>query len=370
VTSLARALKKDLLSVGFISRGALGFFGAGAAARTSGSSSSAAGGAPFRFAFALALFPLALAAVAFALAVVAFALAVFALALAVFALVAVAGAALALAALALAALALAALALAALAGAAVAGAALGAAALAGTSPPGPRETDFAPSSFSLLSDENTEDTAPASVFNILISFFSCPGSISLLSNEDILRMSPASSTPTTTPTSTTSSPAQTTKYVSSRPSEINKLFTSLLFAGILGAAGFFVFAYSTTRTTFRAPAILGMVTFVLSFLFTTIFQIIKCPFNGVAVTVASGSISLFILFFISLLSFSWTGPFLLWIVTAAFPYVQSPNELPSGDEVTHYTNMEKHDYAYGYAYWMFWGGLLPMYSILSFIRSC
>jgi len=164
-------------------------------------------------------------------------------------------------------------------------------------------------------------------------------------------------------------PTETVKPKSSRPSEVNKLFTSLVFAGLLAVAGYVLFAYSTTRSTFRAPAILTLGTFVLSFLFTTVFQVIKCPFNPITVSVASGAVSACILFFITLLSIPLVGPFLRGIVTSAFPYTQT-NQLPTGDPTLFYTSEEKHNYSYAYAYWMFWGGILPIYTILGFIRSC
>jgi hypothetical protein len=157
----------------------------------------------------------------------------------------------------------------------------------------------------------------------------------------------------------------------SRPSELNKLFTSLLFASFLAAGAYFVFAYSTTRSRFRAPALLTIGSFVLSFIFTTVFQVIKCPFDAATVSVASAGVSLFILFIISLLSFPWTGSFLLWIVSSAFPYVPDPKQPAQfTDQLIYYTDEEKHKFSRAYSYWMFWGGILPMYTILGFIRSC
>ena len=164
-------------------------------------------------------------------------------------------------------------------------------------------------------------------------------------------------------------PTETVKRKSSRPSEVNKLFTSLVFAAFLSTAAYILFTYSTTRSAIRAPALLTLGSFVLSFIFTTVFQVIKCPFNAVTISVASGAVSATILFFITLLSIPLVGPFLRGIVGAAFPYV-AKDELPTGDEELYYTNEEKHTYSRAYAYWMFWGGILPMYTILGFIRSC
>jgi len=164
-------------------------------------------------------------------------------------------------------------------------------------------------------------------------------------------------------------PTGTEKRISSRPSEVNKLFTSLVFAALLSTAAFLLFASSTARSAIRAPAFLTLGAFLLSFLFTTVFQVIKCPFNAVTVSIASAAVSGTILFFVTLLSIPLVGPFLQGIVSAASPYVET-DQLPTGDPAIYYTNEEKHNYSRAYAYWMFWGGILPMYTILGFIRSC
>jgi len=165
-------------------------------------------------------------------------------------------------------------------------------------------------------------------------------------------------------------PAPTKESRPVRPSEVNKLFTSLIFAALLAVAGYLVFTYSSVRSNVRAPALLTLGTFVLSFLFTTVFQAVRCPFNAVTVSIASGAVSLFILCIIALLSFPWTGPFLQSIVISAFPYIPDPTEPAEIIDPEYYTRKDKYEYSYAYAYWMFWGGLLPMYTILGFIRAC
>ena len=166
------------------------------------------------------------------------------------------------------------------------------------------------------------------------------------------------------------SPTPTPKAVSkiSRPSEVNKLFTSFIFSALLATCAYFLFVISTTRNSYFIPGVLTGVTFVLSFLFTSVFQVVrKCPFNPVSISIVSGSIAVFILCIIGLLSFSWTGSFLIWIVTSAFPYVQ---DVKVEEDPTQYSLKDKHDYSHAYAYWMFWGGVLPMYTFLGFIGSC
>jgi hypothetical protein len=167
-------------------------------------------------------------------------------------------------------------------------------------------------------------------------------------------------------TSPTPSPKTVSKI--SRPSEVNKLFTSFIFAALLATCAYFLFVTSVTRSAYYIPGVLTLATFALSFLFTSVFQVVrKCPFNPVSISIASGSIAIFILFIIGLLSFSWTGGFLTWIVTSAFPYVQDSTVV---EDPTQYSLKDKHDYSHAYAYWMFWGGVLPMYTFLGFIGSC
>lgn len=144
-----------------------------------------------------------------------------------------------------------------------------------------------------------------------------------------------------------------------------------MFATLIAASAYFLFRMSTVRGTFFIPGVLTLVTFVLSFLFTTIFQLVrKCPFNPQTISVASGATSAFILFVLGLLSFSWTGGFLTWIVESAFPYIPDPTTPPEPEDPTLYSHKDKHVYSYAYSYWMFWAGLLPMYTFLGLTGTC
>ena len=143
-----------------------------------------------------------------------------------------------------------------------------------------------------------------------------------------------------------------------------------MFSALLATAGYLVFAMNTSKSTFFVPAVLSLTTFLLSFTFTSVFQLVrKCPFNPVSVSVASGATTAFILFVIGLLSFSWTGSFLLWIVESAFPYVADPTKVQT-EVMGQYSDKDIHVFSHGYSYWMFWAGLLPMYTFLGFIGSC
>jgi hypothetical protein len=167
----------------------------------------------------------------------------------------------------------------------------------------------------------------------------------------------------------TSSP--TTQPKKSRPSETNKLITSLMFATLIAAAAYFLFRTSTVRGSFFIPGVLTISTFVLSFLFTSIFQLVrKCPFNAQTISVSSGATAGFILFVIGLLSFPLTGRFLTWIVESAFPYVPDPTKPHETEDPTMYSDKDKHVYSYAYSYWMFWAGLLPMYTFLGLTGAC
>lgn len=166
-------------------------------------------------------------------------------------------------------------------------------------------------------------------------------------------------------------PAPTTQPKKTRPSETNKLVTSLMFATLIAIIAYFLFRTSTVRGSFFIPGVLTLSTFVLSFLFTTIFQLVrKCPFNPQTISVASGATAGFILFFLGLLSFPWTGGFLTWIVESAFPYVPDPTKPPETEDPTLYSDKDKHVYSYAYSYWMFWAGLLPMYTFLGLTGAC
>jgi hypothetical protein len=160
----------------------------------------------------------------------------------------------------------------------------------------------------------------------------------------------------------------------SRPTEINKFVTSVLFAGIVATLSYFLF-YWVHRSTFIVPGLLTLSTFVISFVFTAVFQLLRCPFNPVAVSIASGGITGFVLLFITLLSIPFTGNTLSWVVESAFPYIPSP-DVPVkevGVEVfdpTVYTDKDKHVFSHAYAYWMFWAALLPMYTTLGLVGAC
>lgn len=169
----------------------------------------------------------------------------------------------------------------------------------------------------------------------------------------------------------TRAPAPSTQPKKSRPSETNKLVTSLMFATLIAATAYFLFRTSTVRGSFFIPGVLTISTFVLSFLFTSIFQLVrKCPFNAQSISVASGATAGFILFVIGLLSFPWTGGFLTWIVESAFPYVPDLTKPPETEDPTMYSDKDKHVYSYAYSYWMFWAGLLPMYTFLGLTGAC
>jgi hypothetical protein len=178
------------------------------------------------------------------------------------------------------------------------------------------------------------------------------------------RVRVASATPAAT-SSTTTQPKK------SRPSETNKLVTSLMFATLIAIIAYFLFRTSTVRGSFFIPGVLTISTFVLSFLFTSIFQLVrKCPFNAQTISVASGATAGFILFVLGLLSFPWTGGFLTWIVESAFPYVPDLTKPPESEDPTLYSDKDKHVYSYAYSYWMFWAGLLPMYTFLGLTGAC
>jgi hypothetical protein len=159
----------------------------------------------------------------------------------------------------------------------------------------------------------------------------------------------------------------------SRPTEVNKLVTSALFAAVVAALSYFLF-YWVSRSTFVVPGLLTLSTFVLSFVFTAVFQVLRCPFNPVTVSISSGGITAFVLLFITLLSIPFTGNTLTWVVESAFPYVPSTDiavkEVGAAIDPTVYTDKDKHVFSHAYAYWMFWAALLPMYTTLGLVGSC
>ena len=161
----------------------------------------------------------------------------------------------------------------------------------------------------------------------------------------------------------------------SRPSELNKFITSLIFAGLLAGFAFFIFHW-VNRSQFTVPGLLTLVTFVLSFIFTSVFQVIRCPYNPAGVSIASGVITAVVVLFITLLSVPFTGSRLIWVVDTAFPYIPKEGDTPLVAEadapvdLSVYTVKEKHMYSHAYAYWIFWAALLPMYTLTGLIGSC
>jgi hypothetical protein len=161
-----------------------------------------------------------------------------------------------------------------------------------------------------------------------------------------------------------------------RPGELNKFIVSIIFASILAAFSFLIF-YWVNRSQFTVPALLTLATFVLSFIFTSIFQAIRCPYNPASVSIASGVITAFVLLFISLLSIPFTGSRLIWVVDTAFPYVPTEGDQPIVREAdkevfdpTVYSKEDKHKYSHAYAYWIFWAALLPMHTLIGLLGSC
>jgi hypothetical protein len=158
-----------------------------------------------------------------------------------------------------------------------------------------------------------------------------------------------------------------------RPSEVNKYVTSIIFAVILAVAGFLFPHFLSTRAYISGAIIL--LSFVVSFFFNSIFQLLqKCPFNPVSAAVSSGVIASVILLTSVLLYIPFVGTFLVGIVDSAFPYIPDPEKMVDktvGDPLNPMlSDMDKHMYSHAYAYWMFWSGLLPMYTFLGFIGSC
>lgn len=181
------------------------------------------------------------------------------------------------------------------------------------------------------------------------------------------------SSPASTPP-TGASPTSVGKKTS-RPSELNKFITSLIFASLLAMFAFFIF-YWVNRSSLTVPGLLTLVTFVLSFIFTSVFQAIRCPYNPASVSIASGVITAVVILFITLLSIPFTGSRLIWVVDTAFPYVPTEADSPLVTEAdapfdpTVYSVKEKHMYSHAYAYWIFWAALLPMYTLTGLIGSC
>jgi len=162
-----------------------------------------------------------------------------------------------------------------------------------------------------------------------------------------------------------------------RPSEINKYVTGIIYGAVLATVGFFLFSYFDTFNRLRSAGIITVVAFVLAFLFNSIFQVVqKCPYNPVAVSISSAMTTGVIFFTAILLYIPVIGEFLIGIVESAFPYTPVPISLPDDqqakDQVLAFEAIQKdkHRFAHAYAYWMFWGGLLPMYTLLGLIGSC
>lgn len=156
-----------------------------------------------------------------------------------------------------------------------------------------------------------------------------------------------------------------------RPSETNKFVTSLMFSLILATAAYAIFSTSNERSPFRAPVYLGLLSFALSFVFSSLFQVIRgCPYNPLGIAFSSGGIAGFVLFIIILLSVPFVGPTLIWIVDSAFPFIPDPAKPVEEDNPAFYSDKDKHVFSHAYAYWMFWAGVLPMYTMLGFIGAC
>jgi len=158
-----------------------------------------------------------------------------------------------------------------------------------------------------------------------------------------------------------------------RPSEVNKYVTSIIFAVILAVAGFLFPHFLSTRAYISGAIVL--LSFVVSFFFNSIFQLLQaCPFNPVSAAVSSGVVASVILLTSVLLYIPFVGTFLVGIVDSAFPYIPDPEKTVDktvGDPLNPMlSDMDKHKYSHAYAYWMFWSGLLPMYTFLGFIGSC
>ena len=164
-----------------------------------------------------------------------------------------------------------------------------------------------------------------------------------------------------------------------RPNETNKFVTSIIFAILLAIAAFILPYYLHTKLSISG--VLVAISFVLSFLFATIFQVANsCPFNPVTASITSGTIGVYIFVITALLTLPVTGDFLIWIVDSAFPYipdqpdqdiqqkVDTSNPHPPVVPILDVKN--RHIYSHAFAYWMFWGGLLPMYGFLGLLGSC
>jgi hypothetical protein len=157
----------------------------------------------------------------------------------------------------------------------------------------------------------------------------------------------------------------------SRPSETNKFVTSLMFSLILATAAYVIFSTSTDRLPFRVPAYLGTISFFLSFVFSSLFQVIRgCPYNPVGIVYSSGGITAFVLLTLGILSVPFVGTTLIWIVESAFPFIPDPTKPVQEENPALYSDKDRHVFSHAYAYWMFWAGVLPMYTILGFIGAC
>ena len=144
-----------------------------------------------------------------------------------------------------------------------------------------------------------------------------------------------------------------------------------MFASLIATAAYFLFQQSLPRGSFLIPGVLTGLTFVLSFVFTSIVQVVrKCPFNPQTVSISSGITTAFVACILGLLSFSWTGGFLTWIVESAFPYHPDPSKPFTEEDPTMYSDKDKYVYSHAYSYWMFWAGLLPMYTFLGLTGAC
>jgi hypothetical protein len=73
---------------------------------------------------------------------------------------------------------------------------------------------------------------------------------------------------------------------------------------------------------------------------------------------------------LALLSVPFLGPTLIWIVESAFPFSPDPTKPVQEENPAFYSDKDRHVFSHAYAYWMFWAGVLPMYTILGFIGAC
>jgi hypothetical protein len=127
----------------------------------------------------------------------------------------------------------------------------------------------------------------------------------------------------------------------------------------MAVLGYFVSFYTANKLSITGYLVLA--SFIGGFIFTSVFQAVQqCPFNPVAISIASACISATVLLTAGILYFSFTGDFLMGIVTSAFPI-----------EITDDVNLNAmNTYSRGYSYWMFWAGLLPIYIFLGLAGSC